>query len=156
MSRQLLIFRHAKSGWDAESDHQRTLTETGVQQAKFMGDLLQEKNIQPDLVICSSASRAIRTMELAMEAGQWHCDSTVTDALYETNADAVIELLKQLGEDRVVMLVGHEPTWSELASSLTAESVSFSTAGICSIQLPIDAWQQIKPGEGALEWYEHP
>jgi len=156
MSRQLLIFRHAKSGWDAESDHQRTLTDTGVQQAKFMGDLLQEKQIQPDLVICSSATRAVSTMELAMEAGQWHCDSTVTDALYDTNTDAVIELLKQLGEDQVVMLVGHEPTWSDLASSLTGKSVSFATAGICSIKLQIDNWQQIKPSDGSLEWYEHP
>lgn len=156
MSRQLLIFRHAKSGWDAESDHQRTLTEKGVQQAKFIGELLQEKQIQPELVICSSASRAISTMELAMEAGQWHCDSTVTDALYETNADAVIELLQQLGEDQVVMIVGHEPTWSDLATRLTGESVAFATAGICSIQLQIDNWQQIQSGKGTLEWYEHP
>jgi len=156
MSRQLLIFRHAKSGWDAESDHHRTLTDKGVQQAKFIGELLQEKAIQPDLVICSSATRAITTMELAMEAGEWYCDSTVTDALYETNANAITELLKQLGEDRIVMLVGHEPTWSDLASSLTNENVSFATAGICSIELAIDNWQQIKPGVGKLEWYEHP
>lgn len=156
MSKQLLIFRHAKSGWDANSDHERTLTEHGVQQAKFMGDLIQEKGIHPDLVICSSAARAVSTMELAMEAGQWLCDSTVTDALYETNVDAVIELLKQLGDDKVVMLIGHEPTWSELASALTKESVSFGTAGMCSIQISANSWQQIGKAEAILEWYEQP
>lgn len=156
MPLQLLIFRHAKSGWDADSDHERTLTEHGEQQARFIGELIEEKGVIPDLVLCSSARRAVSTMELAMQAGNWMADSSVTDALYETNAEAVIELLKQLGEDKTVMLVGHEPTWSELASSLSGESVAFNTAGIACLIFDCNSWQQITPGKARLEWYQSP
>lgn len=157
MSLTLLIFRHAKSGMDAPSDHERTLTEHGVQQAKFMGELLNEKEIQPDLVICSSASRAIETMNLAMMAGQWECDSTVTDALYNTTVNMLFELFKHLSDnDNVIMLVGHEPTWSELANVLTGETVTFNTAGICSISFNSEHWKDLKPGAGKLDWYEAP
>ncbi|MDH5423935.1 MAG: histidine phosphatase family protein [Gammaproteobacteria bacterium] len=157
MSHTLLIFRHAKSGMDAPSDHERTLTKHGIQQAKFMGELLNEKDIHPDLVVCSSASRAVETMNLAMMAGQWECDSTVTDALYNTTVNVLFELFKHLSEnDKVVMLVGHEPTWSELANSLTGETLTFNTAGLCCISFDIEQWKDLKPGSGMLEWYESP
>ena len=157
MSLTLLIFRHAKSGFDAASDHERVLTDHGAQQAKFMGELLNEKAIQPDLVICSSASRAQETMNLAMTAGEWECDVSVTDALYNTTINVVFELMTQFSNhDKVIMLVGHEPTWSELARTLTGEDISFNTAGMCSIQFDCQQWRDVKPETGTLNWYESP
>lgn len=157
MSLTLLIFRHAKSDFDAPSDHQRVLTDHGIQQAKFMGELLNEKGIYPDLVVCSSADRAKQTMNLAMAAGEWECDSTVIDALYNTTTEVVLELLKQLTDmDKTVMLVGHEPTWAELATLLTGEALSFNTAGICHITFDISHWKDIQAKSGVLDWYESP
>ena len=82
MSLTLLIFRHAKSGFDAPSDHERTLTEVGQQQSLFMGDLLKEKEIKPDYILCSSAKRAKMTMDLLTSSGEIECDSSITDAIY--------------------------------------------------------------------------
>lgn len=157
MALQLLIFRHAKSGWDADTDHQRTLTTYGEQQAKFIGEWLAEQGQTPDLILCSSAARAIATMELAITAGHWNSDSSISDAFYETNAETVLELIRHLSDtDKTVMLVGHEPTWSELASSLTGESVTFNTAGICCINFDKDSWSQINYGDGKLLWCQSP
>ncbi|MCK4709917.1 MAG: histidine phosphatase family protein, partial [Gammaproteobacteria bacterium] len=126
MPLSLLVFRHAKSGWEASSDHERTLTERGQQQALFMGDLLKEKNITPDFILCSSAVRARMTMDLAMSTGEWECDSNITEALYNTTVENTLQIIKQLSDqDKVVMLIGHEPTWSELTTCLTSESASF-------------------------------
>jgi len=157
MSLRLLIFRHAKSDFDAPSDHERTLTEHGVQQAKFMGEQLNEREIYPDLVICSSATRAKTTMQLAMEAGQWECDTSITDILYNTTVEVMAGLITQLSDsDQTVMLVGHEPTWSELGSILTGESMSFNTAGMCCISFDLKHWSDVAPQTGVLEWYESP
>ena len=157
MSLTLLIFRHAKSDFDAPSDHERTINDLGIQQAKFMGELLNEKEIKPDLVLCSSALRARTTMQLAMEAGEWECDSSILDEIYNTTLDVIVKIIMQLSDnDKTVMLVGHEPTWSELATAITGTPMSFNAAGMCSIKLNIKHWNQIAPGSGELEWYESP
>lgn len=156
MSHTLLIFRHAKSDFEAASDHERTLTEHGIQQAMFMGELLNEKEIHPSMVFCSSATRATQTMDLAMKAGEWECDSNIMDALYNTTPDVAISLIKQLSDDdQIVMLIGHQPTWSELANALTGESVDFNTAGMCSITFD-SLWRDISESSGQLDWYECP
>jgi len=153
----LLVFRHAKSGWEAPTDHERTLTEHGQQQAMFMGDLLKEKNIKPDFILCSSAVRARMTMDLAMKTGEIECDSNITDALYNTTVDNTIQILRQLSDqDKVVMLIGHEPTWSELTTSLTSEPASFSTAGLACIEFDNEQWKDVGKNKAKLKWYEHP
>ena len=157
MSLTLLIFRHAKSDFDAASDHERVITEFGQQQARFMGELVKEKAIQPDLVICSSAYRAKQTMDLAMTAGEWECDSSITDVLYNTTAGVVFELIKHFSDDdKTIMLVGHEPTWSEVASKLTADNISFSTAGMCGITFNTNSWQKVDASNLKEVWYEQP
>ncbi|MDH5392244.1 MAG: histidine phosphatase family protein [Gammaproteobacteria bacterium] len=157
MALTLLIFRHANSGWDAASDQQRSLSELGVQQAMFMGEQLKERAIRPDLVICSSAVRAKATMDLAMTAGEWECDSNITEALYNTTVPATLSLIKQFSDhDAVVMLIGHEPTWSELVFKLTASPRPFATAGMCCLQFSCQHWQNVEPGEAELLWYEQP
>jgi phosphohistidine phosphatase len=60
----LLILRHAKSSWsDASlSDHDRPLNKRGKGDAPKMGSLLRAEELTPDLIISSSAKRAIRTL----------------------------------------------------------------------------------------------
>ena len=51
ISKSLIIFRHAKSDWDADysSDHKRPLAKRGIKAAKTMGLLLTESGKLPDL-----------------------------------------------------------------------------------------------------------
>ena len=157
MSLTLLIFRHAKSDFDAPSDHQRVLTEYGQQQAMFMGEFIQEKGLSPDFILCSSAQRAKETMELAMQAGQWQSDSSILEALYETSAESALALINQLSDDdHIAMLIGHEPVWSDLVKQLTDSHLSFSTAGVACITFELDHWNEVIFGNGQLSWYETP
>lgn len=157
MSLSLLLFRHAESELYAKTDHARLLTEKGKQQARFMGELISEKSLAPALIICSTAIRARTTMELAFEAGQWESDINISDLLYETTPGTMLQLIQHFSEqDKVVMLVGHEPTWSELATGLTNIPVSFRPAGICQIDFDCDEWKTVQVGSGQFKWYEHP
>ena len=64
--KKLYIIRHAKSDWsdDTLKDFDRPLNKRGLKNAPFMGSLLKNKNINPDLILSSPALRAITTAEI--------------------------------------------------------------------------------------------
>ena len=69
MSKTLYLIRHAKSSWDDPSlkDHDRPLNKRGKKDAPFMANILKEKNIIPDLIISSTAERAIEFAKVLAE-----------------------------------------------------------------------------------------
>lgn len=155
--RSLILFRHAKSDWDANyaNDRGRPLSERGIKAARRMGKLLQAMEQVPELVICSTARRALETLDIASRQGQWECDARESDALYETSPDNVLILLRRLDVDpESLMLVGHEPTWSMLASRLIGRDCALRvpTACMLRIDLEIDAWQNVGFQTGRLRW----
>ena len=159
-SKSLFLFRHAKSDWDANfsSDHKRPLALRGINAAKTMGILLAQSNKLPDLVVCSTATRAIQTLELADKHGNWHCDIQYSDSLYECHSSDIIELLQQINHSvNSVMLVGHEPTWSGLTSLLIGGgNIRFPTAAMARIDFYLDSWHNIKAATGELRWLLQP
>jgi phosphohistidine phosphatase len=62
----LYLVRHAKSSWKQPelSDFERPLNKRGKNDAPFMGRLLSDKGINPDLLISSPAKRARITARL--------------------------------------------------------------------------------------------
>jgi len=60
--KKLILVRHAKSSWKnpALSDFNRPLNKRGKRDAPYMGKKLREKGIKPELIIASSAVRALR------------------------------------------------------------------------------------------------
>lgn len=160
MSKQLILFRHAKSDWDAgwASDHERPLAKRGIQAAKKMGHFLSIAAQIPDHILCSTARRALNTAELAAEAGHWDIPIITTDRLYGISPGSAIELLRE--QDEVtdsLMLVGHEPVWSELVSLLIGGGeIRFPTATMCAMRLHCFDWKSVKPGVAELSWMVKP
>jgi len=66
----LLILRHAKSSWKNPglADHNRPLNKRGKRDAPRVGRLLRDKNLTPDLILSSTAKRALDTAEAAAES----------------------------------------------------------------------------------------
>lgn len=159
-NKSLFLFRHAKSDWDANfsSDHKRPLALRGINAAKTMGHLLAKSNKLPDLVICSTATRARQTLDLAEKHGNWRCESHYSDALYECHSGEVIEFIQQTNDSvNSIMLVGHEPTWSGLTSLLIGGgNIRFPTAAIARIDFYFDSWRNIKAASGELRWLLQP
>ena len=160
MSKRLLLFRHAKSDWHAgiPGDHERPLTKRGSESARVMGRVLAAADQLPDLVVTSSAVRARTTVELAHEAGGWTCPVETSDALYDTDAASVLKEIRKLPDAAAsVLLAGHEPTWSELASRLIGGGdLRFPTAVVVLIDLGVDKWRDATFGHGALVWLLQP
>ncbi|GIV61456.1 MAG: phosphohistidine phosphatase [Rhodothermaceae bacterium] len=153
----LLFFRHGKSDWDAafDHDHERPLARRGQKAARKMGRFLAAIGSCPDYIVASSAVRARTTVELAADAGAWPaCPRRVTDALYEAGpADLLAEIRKTPDTRHRLMLVGHEPTWSETISRfIGGGAVRFPTAAMARVDLDIDHWADAAFGDGELIW----
>jgi phosphohistidine phosphatase len=156
----LILFRHGKSDWDQpfESDHQRPLASRGRQAARCMGRFLNESRQVPDLAVSSSALRARDTLKLASKAGKWACPVRIDGALYDASPDGMLAWLRGLKESpERLLLVGHEPTWSELASGLIGGAqLKVATATMLRIDFEIDNWPQVIFGQGELRWLMPP
>ena len=155
---ELLVMRHAKSDWDAGTDdHERPLAERGVKAARKVGRFLARAEMVPELVICSTAMRARATVELAVEAGDWHCPVEHTRAFYGADPAAVLAEIASWPAPPRLMVVGHEPTWSELVSLLVGGGgVRMATAAVACLELPANEWSEIEPGVGRLVWLVTP
>ena len=160
MAKQLILFRHGKSDWkaDFEHDHQRPLAQRGIKAAKIMGQLLAAAGQEPDAVLTSSALRAQSTVELAAQAGGWLCPIRVTDNLYETTPAQVLHDINQESQTtQTLLLAGHEPTWSTLMTLLIGGGqLRFPTAAMARIDFEVKAWQQVTYGQGRLIWLLQP
>ncbi|PZO38415.1 MAG: hypothetical protein DCF21_08495 [Leptolyngbya sp.] len=156
MTKQLILFRHGKSSWDASHgrDRDRPVAERGIAAAKTMGKLLSKAGRVPDLAITSSAVRARTTLELAHAAGDWACPTAVTDDLYEASIDQVLEVIHQVAHHHSsLMLVGHEPTWSDAVSYfMGGGAVAMPTAAMVCLEFEAVTWPQVEYGRGTLLW----
>jgi phosphohistidine phosphatase len=148
----LLLMRHAKSDWDADygPDHDRPLNDRGLRSARLMGRVLAEENLVPDLIISSTAVRARRTAELAIEAGHWETELVLDRSLYDEGPRGVLEAGASAPDVSYVMLVGHQPTWSMLVASLTGERADMKTATVAVIELDLESWAELPGASGKL------
>ncbi len=156
----VLLFRHGKSDWDADygSDHSRPLAKRGRKAARAMGQWLAQKGPLPDSIVSSTAKRAKQTLKRAQKAGAWNAPARFTRDLYDAYPSDLLAIMRREPDTtNVLMLIGHEPTWSETIEELSNEDVyHFPTAAMARIDLPIDSWREAAFGRGTLVWLQKP
>ncbi len=158
----LLLLRHAKSGWDDPdlADHDRPLDWQGERAALVIGRYMQQEDLIPELVLCSTARRAMETHWLV--SSQWTNPppAEFDRGLYLTGDRALLHRLAQV-DDRFksVLVVGHNPDLHDLVLALArrgdpallaAARDRFPTAAFAVIKLPIEHWAEILTATGFL------
>ncbi len=164
--RILYIVRHAKSSWkDASlSDFERPLKKRGVKDAHIIGELLVSKSVQPDLIISSPANRAISTAniltkEIFSSRNQNIKEKIITDKeIYEASLSDLRDIIEQFNDSlQTVMIIGHNPSFTQLANYLTEEYFeNIPTCGVVAVNFNISSWKMIKKYSGKLLFYEYP
>lgn len=156
----LLVMRHAKSDWGeaGTADHERPLAPRGVKAARRMGELLTAAGAVPQLVLSSTATRALQTAELAAEAGCWGCAISTCADLYGGDLGRILEAVAAVDPDvERLLLTGHEPTWSALVSWLMGGGrVRMPTAAVAQLDLALGGWGDLKAGSCELRWLAIP
>ena len=162
---KLFLLRHAESDADSgESDHERTLNRCGVDAAAWVGGFLEQIDAQPQLVLCSSARRALETWSGVASAWSLEGDRLVElDELYLATAGEMLEILRRqpVSVDSV-LVIAHNPGIHELALILAGEGErdaylllcdQYPEAALC--ELAFDrAWAEIGPGVARLVRFE--
>jgi phosphohistidine phosphatase len=152
----LLFFRHGKSDWDApfDRDHDRPLAKRGRNSAKTMGRFLASAGQEPDVIVTSTAVRARDTVRLASRAGGWSAPIRETVDLYGASPQGVVSLVHAESDSAsILLLAGHEPTWSHTVSMLIGGGhLRFPTAGMARIDFDVHSWEGVEFGRGELIW----
>jgi phosphohistidine phosphatase len=164
--KHLWILRHAKAASQGTEgdDHSRPLTGRGRRQttqvAAYMAAKVAAAEPVPDLVISSSATRARMTAEPVHAALGDGVPLDIEPALYGADPDDIVDRLRLIGDDTTsVMVVGHNPTFHELALLLDAVDddgrarleTGFPTAALAHLVLDVTTWTEVVAGCGRLE-----
>ncbi len=122
--RILYLLRHAKSSWADPDlpDHDRPLTPRGERAARRIAVHIRRERIRPGLVLCSTAARARRTLEIIASALGDAVAVRVEDGLYGVEAEDLLTRLREVPDAvDAVLVVGHNPGLQELAVELAGE-----------------------------------
>ena len=142
----LLIMRHAKSSWsDASlSDHERPLNKRGKRDAPRIGALLVGEELTPDLIITSSARRALETAESVATACDYDAQIVVTRDLYHADTEAYLSAARKHGVDHdKLMVIGHNPGIEDLVDQMAGGWYRMPTAALAEIRLDVDDWAEV-------------
>ncbi len=158
--KKLYLIRHAKSSWKnlTLEDFDRPLSKRGKKNAPFMGNLLKQLEIKPDLIICSPAYRTRVTAELiALEINYEKHKIEYYENLYEASLEDIEESIKYL-EDKyeIVFLVGHNPSLNQFSEKFGSFKDNIPTCGIIELNFNCQNWQNISSKNCHLISFEFP
>lgn len=155
----LLILRHAKSSWDNpdSSDFDRPLNSRGLEAVPLMGNVIYQKNLQPEIIISSPAKRAKQTAILIKETAQIEAKIRYEDGIYEASPLRLLQIVSEV-EDKngMILIVGHNPGLESFIKMLTGEIQSMPTAAFAKIDMQIDCWSDIAADCGRLDFLVRP
>lgn len=166
--KHLLLLRHAKSCWKDLNltDHDRPLNKRGNKAAPKMGIKLSHKSVKPDLIITSTAIRALTTAEIvAQQINYSLANVEFNRELYHATVNEILNICSKCSDDvNNLMLVGHNPGLTLLANRLLKYEgqhfVNIPTAGLVTMSLNIPFWRQITDFDSLLEFrlldYDYP
>ncbi len=159
--KRLYLIRHAKSSWKDSSiaDFDRTLNKRGKMNAPFMGRQLKEYGVKADLVISSPANRALKTATLiAREIDFPKKKIAIDDSIYEADLSALVATIKGMDDAlNNVILVGHNPAFTQLAEYLTNKPIdNIPTCGVFCVDFNIKSWKKVSKGKGVLFFFDYP
>ncbi|BBH65521.1 phosphoglycerate mutase [Actinoplanes sp. OR16] len=158
-SRTLILLRHSKAETPGELvDFDRALTERGESDADAAGAWLADARLHPDLVLCSPAKRTRQTWQNASVAlaqgdnGHAAPEVHYEEGLYFGGRTEVFDLLRAVPDTvRTVLVVGHNPTVSEVSALLLPDDefqgsvVEIKTSGL-AVHGSDKPWSSVEPG----------
>lgn len=123
----LWLLRHAEAA-EGHPDEARPLTPRGIEQARIAGMALARLEVKLDVCLSSPKRRAMETAQLACEPLGIEI---VTDAAIAGSTYDPERLAAGLGN---AMLVGHNPSMSDVLHDMTGARVRLRKGGIAAVK----------------------
>jgi phosphohistidine phosphatase len=135
MAQQLWLLRHGDAEpHGARHDADRRLTAKGEKQARMAGEALARLGVEFAAVYTSPRVRARDTAHLAAEPLK--ADPLIHQPLSAGfDADEARALLAAAGDGARILVVGHEPDFSQIVHDLTGARIDLKKGGIAAVRL---------------------
>jgi phosphohistidine phosphatase len=132
---QLWLLRHGEAEpHGARPDEERELTRRGRDQSLAAGRALAALELTFQMVFTSPKVRALETARLACQS--LGGEPVVHEPLRSGfDAGEALVLLHAAGPDRRVLLVGHDPDFTQVVHDLTGARVDLKKGGVAGIRL---------------------
>jgi phosphohistidine phosphatase len=146
----LNLLRHADAGdplaWRGD-DADRPLSAKGIAQAERLAEHLAAVGFGPDLLITSPKVRAHQTAEAVTK--RLKTKLIIDDRLaWGIDIADVEAMLREHGDLRDVLLVGHDPDFSEVLSMLVGAELPMKKGAFARLEVE----RPLQAGEARLQW----
>lgn len=158
---RLYVMRHAKSSWavPGAKDFDRELNDRGIDDLARLSKTFKQEGIEPDKIICSSATRTKQTLSHIQDSFSNEPEIVFTERLYSSGLHEYIDIINSVSNAKSLMVIGHNPMCGTLATSLPkagpAEELEkiayrYPTAAISIIDFDFDDWSSVAKYSGTL------
>jgi phosphohistidine phosphatase len=153
----LYFLRHASAGKkmaNPAKDEHRPLDEEGILQARYIGRMLTQLDVQVECVVSSPLRRAMQTASLVANELAFESPVRTEDALRpEAKFEQFQRMLMGYRKYETIILVGHNPSFTEFLSKMISENsgaaqVEFKKGAIDRVEL--------RGRAGTLHWLVTP
>ncbi len=151
------FLRHASAGkkmLNSAKDERRPLDEEGVLQARYIGRMLTNLDVQVECIISSPLKRALQTASLVANELAFENPLHTEDALLpEAKFEQFQEMLAQYRKHDAIIVIGHNPSFTEFFSKTISETtgtaqVEFKKGAVAKVEL--------RSRSGTLHWLVTP
>lgn len=140
--------RHGKSSWEnpKTDDHNRPLLPKGIKRTEEIANYLLENSHKPDLIISSTAKRAISTAHIIADIYDYPVNEIQEEhVLYEARSENYLDLVYPLESSfKHIIMVGHNPEITEVVNTFMSQKLDYlPTSGAVCINFDTNQWEQI-------------
>jgi len=142
----LLLMRHGKSSWKDKTleDKQRPLKKRGQRDCEYIGHVLIENELIPQLILSSSAVRASQSAEIIASACGMKDGINYLDSFFMGEPNEFLEGLRGLPDTlERVMIIAHNPGLEALMQIIDGKIDALPTASMAYLVLSLDKWADI-------------
>lgn len=149
--------RHGKSDWANAllTDFDRPLNERGEKASKTMAKQIIKLKVAPDIILSSPALRAKSTAKIIAKQIDYKEEIIYIEEFYFGFRDNIIKNIQNLPDSiNSALVIGHNPTWENLVTSLVIENVSVTmpTASMVYLSADINNWVNFRLKSCHFEW----
>jgi len=132
---RLCFLRHGAADWPNwdKPDDERPLTKRGRKEMKRVAKFLERLKFTPDVILTSPLPRASQTAEIVAD----HLEIELKTEAALAHGFSVERLRGLLAKTKAecVVVVGHEPEFSEVVKELSGGETKLSKAGIALLEV---------------------
>lgn len=137
---RLYLLRHAHplAAATHQPDFERELSPSGLRQLpKIAGDIIKRTNSFSNLVIYSSTARRTRQTVQGVIGNISGIKVKYLHELYLPKREQLLDFVNNLSTSKDILLVGHNPGLSQLASYYSGEQISLSPGDLITLDFSV-------------------